>query len=45
VLGDLNHLLRYHPEEPNLIYRHLSEPVDPRVIDALIEWATVRWIP
>jgi pimeloyl-ACP methyl ester carboxylesterase len=44
VLSDLNHLLRYHPEEPNLTYRHLSDPVDPRVIDALLEWVTARWI-
>jgi pimeloyl-ACP methyl ester carboxylesterase len=44
VLGDLNHLLRHHPEEPSLIYRHLSEPVDPRVIDALLQWVTARWI-
>lgn len=45
VLSDLNHLLRYHPEEPNLTYRHLSDPVDPRVIDALLEWVAARWIP
>jgi fermentation-respiration switch protein FrsA (DUF1100 family) len=42
VLPDLNHLLRHHPEEPNLVYRHLDEPVDPRVIDAVTEWATER---
>ncbi len=42
VLPDLNHLLRHHPEEPNLIYRHLDEPVDPRVIDAVTEWAAER---
>lgn len=38
VLEDLNHLLRYHPEEPNLIVRHIDEPVDPRVIELLLEW-------
>ena len=42
VLPDLNHLLRHHPEEPNLVYRHLDDPVDPRVIDAVTEWATER---
>jgi len=42
VLPDLNHLLRRHPEEPNLVYRHLDEPVDPRVIDAVIDWAAER---
>jgi alpha-beta hydrolase superfamily lysophospholipase len=44
VLPDLNHLLRHHPEAPNLIYRHLDEPVDPRVIDAVTEWATDRFL-
>jgi pimeloyl-ACP methyl ester carboxylesterase len=39
VLPDLNHLLRYHPDAPSLLYRHLEEPVDPRVIDLLREWA------
>jgi pimeloyl-ACP methyl ester carboxylesterase len=38
VFPDLNHLLRHHPEEPNLTYRHLDEPVDSRVIQALQEW-------
>lgn len=38
VFPDLNHLLRYHPEEPNLTVRHLNEPVDPRVIVTLQEW-------
>ena len=42
VLPDLNHLLRHHPEEPNLIYRHLDEPVDPRVLDAVTGWAAER---
>ncbi len=44
VLPDLNHLLRHHPEEPNVIYRHLDEPVDPRVIDVLTDWATERFL-
>ena len=38
VFPDLNHLLRYHPEEPNLTYRHLDEPVDPRVTVTIQEW-------
>ena len=42
VLPDLNHLVRRHPEEPNLVYRHLDEPVDPRVIDAVIDWVAER---
>jgi len=42
VLPDLNHLMRHHPEEPNLVYRHLDEPVDPRVIDTLLDWAAER---
>ena len=42
VLSDLNHLLRNHPEEPNLAYRHLNEPVDPRVIAAIQEWIAER---
>jgi pimeloyl-ACP methyl ester carboxylesterase len=42
VLADLNHLLRHHPEEPNLVYRHLDEPVDSRVIDAVTGWAIER---
>ncbi|MFC2078716.1 alpha/beta hydrolase family protein [Candidatus Bipolaricaulota bacterium] len=42
VFPDLNHLLRYHPEEPNLTYRHLDEPVDPRVTEAIQEWIMER---
>ncbi|MCD5416277.1 alpha/beta fold hydrolase [Candidatus Bipolaricaulota bacterium] len=38
ILPNLNHLLRYHPEEPNLINRHLYKPVDPRVIETVIGW-------
>ncbi|HHR85749.1 MAG TPA: alpha/beta fold hydrolase, partial [Candidatus Acetothermia bacterium] len=26
LIPDLNHLMRYHPEQPNLTYRHLDEP-------------------
>jgi hypothetical protein len=43
ILEDLNHLLRYHPEEPSLAYRHLADPVDPRVITAITGWLE-RWI-
>jgi len=43
VLPDLNHLLRYHPEEPNLIYRHLNEPVDPRVVEVIQDWIMERF--
>ena len=38
-LADLNHLLRYHSEAPNLLFRHIEEPVDARVIELLREWA------
>lgn len=38
VLVDLNHFLRHHPEEPSLMYRHLDEPVDSRVLDAVTTW-------
>ena len=44
VLPDLNHLLRHHPEEPNLVYRHLDEPIDPRVLDTLVDWAAERYL-
>jgi len=40
LIPDLNHLMRHHPEKPNLTYRHLDEPVDQRVIDAVTEWIT-----
>ena len=43
VLPDLNHLLRHHPEEPNLTYRHLDEPVDERVTSALQQWLVERF--
>jgi len=43
VLPDLNHLLRYHPEEPNLTYRHVSEPVDARVSELIIAWIQERF--
>lgn len=38
ILPDLNHLLRNHPEEPSLVYRHIDDPVDPRVIETITEW-------
>jgi len=37
-MPNLNHLMRHHPEEPNLVYRHLDEPVYPRVIDVVTGW-------
>lgn len=43
VLTDLNHLLRNHPEEPNLTYRHVSDPVDARVSDLIIAWIQERF--
>jgi len=43
VFPDLNHLLRNHPEEPNLTYRHTDEPVDPRVTEAVQDWITERF--
>jgi len=42
VLPDLNHLLRYHPEAPSLLFRHIDQPVDPRVIDLVRQWAVER---
>jgi hypothetical protein len=42
VLPDLNHLMRYHPEEPTLQYRHLDEPVDERVLEIIVEWVRAR---
>ena len=42
ILPDLNHLLRNHPEEPSLVYRHINDPVDPRVIETVTEWLTQR---
>jgi len=42
VFPDLNHLLRHHPEEPNLTYRHVNEPVDPRVIEVVQDWILER---
>jgi pimeloyl-ACP methyl ester carboxylesterase len=38
VLPDLNHLMRHQTEAPNLTYRHLDEPVDPRVVQAVTQW-------
>ena len=43
VLSDLNHLLRNHPEEPNLTYRHVSDPVDARVSERIIAWIQERF--
>ena len=45
VLRDLNHLLRYHPEEPSLIARHIDDEIDPRVIDMLITWIRDTIVP
>jgi len=42
LMEDLNHLLRRHPEEPNLQYRHLDEPVDERVLEAILNWLEGR---
>jgi uncharacterized protein len=39
LLDDLNHVLRHHPEEPNVVYQHLDEPVDPRLPAAIGAWA------
>ncbi len=38
LMEDLNHVLRYHPEEPNLLYQHLDAPIDPRVVDTVRSW-------
>ncbi|MDD4903772.1 MAG: alpha/beta fold hydrolase [Candidatus Bipolaricaulis sp.] len=38
VFADLNHSLRFHPEPPSLMFAHLEQPVDPRVLDAVIAW-------
>jgi hypothetical protein len=38
LLDDLNHVLRHHPEEPNVVYQHLDEPIDSRVRTAIVEW-------
>jgi pimeloyl-ACP methyl ester carboxylesterase len=38
VFPDLNHLLRYHPEPPSLAFRHVGDPVDPRVVKAVTDW-------
>lgn len=43
VFPDLNHLLRHHPEEPNLTYRHVDEPVDPRVAEIIQNWIVTRF--
>lgn len=38
ILPDLNHLLRYHPDEPSLGHRHLDQPVDERVRSIIERW-------
>jgi len=38
LIPDLNHLMRHHPEEANLTYRHLDEPVDARVAEEITTW-------
>jgi pimeloyl-ACP methyl ester carboxylesterase len=38
ILPDLNHLLRHHPEDPSLVYRHIDDPIDPRVIETITDW-------
>lgn len=38
VFPDLNHLLRHHPEPPSLAFRHVGEPVDPRVVKVITDW-------
>ncbi len=43
VIADLNHVLRHHPEEPNLIYQHLDEPVDERVAGRIVAWIKTVW--
>ena len=43
VIPELNHLLRYHPEEPNLVYRHVGAPLDPRVAEAVNGWILERF--
>jgi len=40
LIPDLNHLMRHHSEQPNLTYRHLDEPVNQRVLDAITGWIT-----
>ncbi len=42
LLPDLNHLLRHHPEAPNMRYRHVDEPVDPRVLELVAGWVRER---
>ena len=39
---DLNHLMRNHPEEPNMLYRHLDSPIDPRIVDLVTQWIVAR---
>ena len=45
IFPDLNHLLRYHPEEPNLLNRHLDSPIDLRVTTAITAWLLDHNVP
>ena len=36
-------LLRHHPEEPNSTYRHVDEPIDPRVTEIVKDWIVTRF--
>jgi len=45
ILPDLNHLLRYHPEEPNLLNRHLDSLIDLRVTAAITTWLLDHNVP
>ena len=45
IFPDLNHLLRYHPEEPNLLNRHLDLPIDLRVTTAISTWLLDHNVP
>jgi len=38
ILPDLNHLMRRHPERPNIGWTHLKEPVDERVLRLITAW-------
>ena len=45
IFPDLNHLLRYHPEEPNLLNRHLDSLIDLRVTTAITTWLLDHNVP
>jgi hypothetical protein len=42
ILDDLNHLMRFHPDAPSIQYRHLDDPVDPRVLSIISKWILER---